>query len=185
VERRNEPIDTGLERLATAAADSPGHAATLAGRLVGAMPGTARPDDVAVLVLARREAPGESLVVRLPAEATSLGPLRERLRRWLASADLERRAAADLLLAVGEAASNAVEHAIEPHPAAIVVTVRIAPGGPVYEVRDHGRWDGEPSAPHRGRGMQIIRALSGDVGVDRSPEGTTVTIRPGKEDRSA
>ena len=124
VERRSEPIDAGLGRLAEAASDSPGHAGTLAGRLVAAMPDTARPDDVAVLVLARREAAGQPLVMRLPAEATSLGPLRDRLRRWLDAAGVDRREAADVLLAVGEAASNAVEHPIAPAPAAIVVSLR-------------------------------------------------------------
>jgi anti-sigma regulatory factor (Ser/Thr protein kinase) len=186
VERRGEPIDDGLGRLAEAAADSPGHAPTLAGRLVWAMPDTARPDDVAVLVLARREAAGEPFVLRLPAEATSLGPLRDRLRRWLDAAGVDRREAADVLLAVGEAASNAVEHPLEPDPAAIVVSLRhAADGAATIEIRDHGRWDDAPSAPHRGRGMQIMRAIAGDVAVDRSPQGTTVTIHHRRGDRSA
>src|SRR5215210_1899278 len=186
VERRDEPIDSGLARLAEAASDSPGHAATLAGRLVGAVPGTARPDDVAVLALARLEAAGEPLVVRLPAEATSLSPLRDRLRRWLEATGADPRQAADVLLAVGEAASNAIEHALEPDPAAIVVTARGTDGGgPTIEIRDHGRWDDQPSAPHRGRGMQIMRAIAGDVAVDRSPTGTIVTIQHRKEEGAA
>ena len=150
------------------------------------MPDTGRPDDVAVLVLARREAAGEPLVMRLPAEATSLGPLRERLRRWLDAAGLDRREVADVLLAVGEAASNAVEHPLEPDPAAIVVSLRrTGDGAATIEIRDHGRWDEAPSAAHRGRGMQIMRAIAGDVAVDRSPEGTTVTIHHRRGDRSA
>ncbi len=185
VERRDEPIDAGLARLAEAAADCPGHAATLAGRLVSAIPGTARPDDVAVLALARRESPGEPLLVRLPAEASSLSPLRDRMRHWLDAAGVEGRAAADVLLAVGEAASNAVEHPIQPDPAAIVVGLRRGTdGATLIEVRDHGRWNDEPSAPHRGRGMQIMRAISGEVAVERTPEGTTITIhhRTGEAD---
>jgi serine/threonine-protein kinase RsbW len=46
----------------------------------------------------------------------------------------------------------------------------------VIEVRDHGRWNEEPSEPHRGRGMAIMRAVAGDVGVERSSAGTTITI---------
>jgi signal transduction histidine kinase/serine phosphatase RsbU (regulator of sigma subunit) len=179
VERRGEPIDTGLRRLAEAAADSPGHAATLVERLVAAMPGSARPDDVAVMALSRREAGGERLVVRLPADATSLAPLRERLRRWLLAEGLDRAAAGDVLLAAGEAASNAVEHPIEPVPPAIVVTLaREGTGVTRVDIRDHGRWDAEPSLPHRGRGMQIMRRISGEeIEIDRTPHGTTVTIR--------
>jgi anti-sigma regulatory factor (Ser/Thr protein kinase) len=183
VERRDEPIDSGLARLAEAASDSPGHAATLTGRLVGAMPGTARPDDVAVLALARLEAAGEPLVVRLPAVATSLSPLRDRLRRWLVATGADPRQAADVLLAVGEAASNAIEHAVAPDPAAIVVTAHGADGDSTIEIRDHGRWNDEPSAPHRGRGMQIMQAIARDVAVDRTPTGTTVTIQHWKEQR--
>jgi anti-sigma regulatory factor (Ser/Thr protein kinase) len=185
VERRGEPIDTGLDRLAEAASDSPAHAATLAHRLVDAMPGTARPDDVAVLVLSRREAAGEPLVVRLPADATSLAPLRERLRRWLMAQGMTRSEAGDVLLAVGEAASNAVEHPLEPSPPAILVTLaRGSDGETRMEIRDHGNWDAEPSLPHRGRGMQIMRAISeGEVVIDRTAGGTTVSIRHRRGER--
>ncbi len=178
VERRGETIDTGLGRLALAAADSPGHAATLAGRLVAAMPSAGRPDDVAVMALSRREAAGEPLVVRLPADATSLGPLRQRLRRWLVAEGFARTDAGDVLLAVGEAASNAIEHPIEPAPAAIVATLSRGGNGETrIEMRDHGGWDTAPSQAHRGRGMHIMRAIAtGDVAIDRGAEGTTVTL---------
>jgi signal transduction histidine kinase/serine phosphatase RsbU (regulator of sigma subunit)/DNA-binding response OmpR family regulator/anti-sigma regulatory factor (Ser/Thr protein kinase) len=187
VERRGEPIDTGLSRVAEAASDSPAHAVTLARRLVAAMPGSARPDDVAVLALSRREAAGEPLVVRLPAEATSLAPLRERLRRWLVAEGWSRADAGDVLLAVGEAASNAIEHALEPSPAAVVVTLaRGGEGETNIEIRDHGHWDAEPSQPHRGRGMQIMQAVAtGDVAIDRSEQGTTVRILHRRGDGTA
>ena len=187
VERRGEPIDTGLDRLAEAASDSPAHAATLAQRLVAAMPDSARPDDVAVLALSRREAAGERLIVRLPAEANSLGPLRERLRRWLLAAGMDRAEAGDILLATGEAASNAVEHPLEPSPPAIVVTLSNGPAGETsIVIRDHGHWDAEPSAPHRGRGMQIMQAVSdGEIAIDRTAQGTTVTIRHRRGERIA
>jgi len=186
VERRGEPIDTGLDRLAEAAADSPAHAVTLARRLVAAMPGSARPDDVAVLALSRREAAGEPLVVRLPAEATSLAPLRERLRRWLVAEGLNRSDAGDVLLAVGEAASNAIEHAVEPSPAAVVISLARGDDGETnIEIRDHGRWDAEPSMPHRGRGMHIIESIAtGDVAIERSEQGTRVSIRHTRGDHA-
>jgi len=185
VERRHEPIDTGLGRLAEVAADAPGHARTLADRLVAAMSDSARPDDVAVLVLSRHAADGEPLVVRLPAVPTSLGPLRERLRHWLDGQGLDGAAAGDVLLAVGEAASNAIEHALEPAPAAFVVTLTRMEGDSVrIEIRDHGRWDEQPSAPHRGRGMHIMQAVAGEVAVERTPAGTTVTIHHRKGDRA-
>ena len=181
VERRGESIDAGLARLAAAAADCPGHAGTLAGRLALGASDTARPDDVAVLALSRHQDAGAPLLIRLPAEATSLAPLRDRLRRWLEGEGVERAVAADLLLAAGEAASNAVEHPLAPAPAAIVLDARRTDDGYAeIAVRDHGRWNDEPSAPHRGRGMEIIQAIvgeGGDVRVDRTDGGTTISFR--------
>jgi signal transduction histidine kinase/DNA-binding response OmpR family regulator len=177
VERRREAIDVGLARLATAAADSPGSAATLARHLVRSMSDAERPDDVAVLVLARTEGPGEPLVLRLPAEAAALGALRARLRRWLDGASIAAGDAADLLLAAGEAASNAIEHPVAAYPHSIVLRAdRTADGAARIEIRDHGRWKEQPSEPNRGRGMTIMRAVAGEVGVERSPEGTTITL---------
>ena len=81
------------------------------------------------------------------------------------------------MLAVGEAASNAIEHPVAAYPHAIVVRARVTgDGAALIEVRDHGRWNEEPSEPHRGRGMAIMRAVAGDVGVERSSDGTTITI---------
>jgi anti-sigma regulatory factor (Ser/Thr protein kinase) len=177
VERRGEQIDSGLARLAEAAADSPGHAGTLADRLVAAIPDMARPDDVAVMALARREGPGERLEVRLPAEPTSLAPLRVRLRRWLQAEGLGRTDAGDVLLVVGEAASNAIEHAIAPAPAAFVVSLsRAGDGVTRIEISDNGRWDSAPSQRHRGRGMHIMQAIAGEAAITRSDGGTTITL---------
>ena len=66
-------------------------------------------DDVAVLLYRH---PPSSLSVRSPARPTSLALIRERLRRWLPSAAIDADAAEDVLLAVGEAAANATEHAV-------------------------------------------------------------------------
>jgi signal transduction histidine kinase/serine phosphatase RsbU (regulator of sigma subunit)/DNA-binding response OmpR family regulator len=177
VERRGESIDAGLERLAAAATSSPGHAPTLAARLVREMPEADRPDDVAVLVFARHGVATEPAVVRLPAEPGSLAALRDRLRRWMGDSGVAPGPAQDLLLAVGEAAANAVEHPLEPAPAAIVVTAERDGRDVVVVVRDHGRWQAAPSDQHRGRGLGIMRALASDVDVRRTDAGTFVTIR--------
>jgi anti-sigma regulatory factor (Ser/Thr protein kinase) len=186
VERRGQSIDVGLARLAAKAADSPGHASTLAGRLAHSAQEATRPDDVAVLALTRHERDGDALVLRLPAEAESLGALRGRLRRWLEARGAGRSDVADLLLAVGEAASNAVEHPVGSETPAIVLEAHASDGYAEISVRDHGRWNDEPSAEHRGRGMQIIRAIAdeGDVQVDRTEQGTTISFRRRLEGRA-
>ncbi len=177
VERRDEVLDVGLDRLAAAANDCPGDATALAERLVAAMPDSELPDDVAVLALTRTAGPGEPLEIRLPAEPGSLARLRRVLRRWMAQAGIEGEAAADLLLVCGEAAANAVEHALDPDPAAFVVGIGQEDGETVVRVRDHGRWRDRPSQSHRGRGLPIMRALVRDVEIERTPAGTTTTLR--------
>ena len=115
-------------------------------------------------------------------------PRRPRSRRCATACAAGSRARAssgpsprDLLLAAGEAASNAVEHPLAPAPAAIVLDARRTDDGYAeIAVRDHGRWNDEPSAPHRGRGMEIIQAIvgeGGDVRVDRTDGGTTISFR--------
>jgi two-component sensor histidine kinase len=44
-------------------------------------------------------------------------------------------------------------------------------------VRDYGRWKDTPPDPDRGRGLALIDALAEGSAIERSPEGTTVTIR--------
>jgi anti-sigma regulatory factor (Ser/Thr protein kinase) len=177
VERRTEPIDVGFARVAASATDCAGDATALAQRLVRSMPGAERPDDVALLAVARHAAPGDTLTLRLPAEPQSLGPLRERLRAWLREGGAPPRLVNDVLLASGEAASNAVEHPVDPSPPAIVVTARLDGGHAEIVVRDHGRWRDGSSGRFRGRGLQIMRALSPEVEIARGPSGSTVRIR--------
>jgi anti-sigma regulatory factor (Ser/Thr protein kinase) len=82
----------------------------------------------------------------------------------------------DLLLAVCEAASNAVEHGRDPSKPFFDVLTEIGDDRVTVVVRDHGQWsDGRPGA-HRGRGMAMMRMLA-DSRVVAGPQGTTVTIR--------
>ncbi len=182
VERRGESIDAGLARLAAAAADCPGHAGTLAGRLALGASDAAQAGR-------RRRARAEPPPGRRQRRCWSGSPPRRPRSRRCATAcaaGSTARASSgpsprDLLLAAGEAASNAVEHPLAPAPAAIVLDARRTDDGYAeIAVRDHGRWNDEPSAPHRGRGMEIIQAIvgeGGDVRVDRTDGGTTISFR--------
>jgi signal transduction histidine kinase/serine phosphatase RsbU (regulator of sigma subunit)/CheY-like chemotaxis protein len=176
VERRDEPLDTGFDRMIAAALRGPQDATGLAAHLVTEMPGSERPDDVAVLAFARAGLPGDPLSLRIEPSATALAPMRRRLRRWLADAGAGEELSGDLLLAAGEAAGNAIEHAVAPDPAMVAVSARVADGAVVIEVRDYGSWREGPSAPHRGHGLGIMDALADDLQVVREPEGTTVRI---------
>jgi anti-sigma regulatory factor (Ser/Thr protein kinase) len=120
------------------------------------------------------------LRIRLPAIPASLAVIRAHLRSWLPTAAVNPTAAADVLLAVGEAAANAVEHAVRGAAGDVVVevTARATNTGLALTIRDNGRWHAPPSATprERGHGSRLMRALVDTVTITPSPQGTTVEM---------
>ena len=177
VERRNVPLDERLEVLrAAVSAESPGKVcARVMGRLVGPDPTS---DDIAVLALRRQSVDEEAVLdLTVPAVATSLRSIRVAVRRWLASAGAGPADVADLLTAIGEASSNAVEHAYGPTQGTITVRLERDPDGVVVAtVRDTGRWR-EPRGANRGRGIRLMEQTSDQVDIAPGPTGTEVVIR--------
>jgi anti-sigma regulatory factor (Ser/Thr protein kinase) len=126
---------------------------------------------------ARQPAP---MRVLLPAIPASLAIIRAHLRRWLPTAAVNASAAAEVLLAVGEAASNAVEHAVRDaaHNVVVEVTARATDTGLALTVKDNGRWHAPQSSPRgRGHGSRLMRALVDTVTITPTPQGTTVEMR--------
>jgi anti-sigma regulatory factor (Ser/Thr protein kinase) len=119
------------------------------------------------------------LRIRLPAIPASLAVIRAHLRSWLPSAAVNPATAADILLAVGEAASNAVEHAVRgvTRDVVVEVTARATTTGLALTVRDNGRWRARPAPGQRGHGSRLMRALVDTVTITPSPQGTTVEMR--------
>jgi anti-sigma regulatory factor (Ser/Thr protein kinase) len=121
------------------------------------------------------------LNIRLPAVPASLAVIRAHLRTWLPTAAVNPCTAADVLLAVGEAATNAVEHAGggTARNVELEVTVRATDTGLALTVRDNGRWHApQPSSPgHRGYGRRLMSALVDHVTITPTPQGTTVEMR--------
>jgi anti-sigma regulatory factor (Ser/Thr protein kinase) len=118
--------------------------------------------------------------VLLPAIPASLAVIRAHLRRWLPTAAVNTSAAAEVLLAVGEAASNAVEHAVRgaAHNVVVEVTARATDTGLALTVKDNGRWHAPLSSPQgRGHGSRLMRALVDTVTITPTPQGTTVEMR--------
>jgi anti-sigma regulatory factor (Ser/Thr protein kinase)/anti-anti-sigma regulatory factor len=100
------------------------------------------------------------------------------VRRWASAAGLHEDAIDDLLLALGEATGNAVEHAYRDAdgPGRFIVELRLdGAGDVVVSVTDTGTWRPPPADPgSRGRGLQIIATLAGDVDLSSGPSGTTL-----------
>jgi anti-sigma regulatory factor (Ser/Thr protein kinase) len=121
------------------------------------------------------------LQLRLPAIPASLAVVRAHLRSWLPTAAVNAATAADVLLAVGEAASNAVEHAVRGVGRDVVleITARATDTGLALTVKDNGRWHALPpdARTRRGHGSRLMRALVDTVTITPTPQGTTVEMR--------
>jgi anti-anti-sigma factor len=179
VERRESTLDEGMDRLADVAgrlraAAVPTAAETVLDRMLG---GKGPSDDVAVVVARLLPPP---VRIDVPASPGRLRTIRGAVREWAAGAVLDADTSDDLLLAVGEAAANAVEHAY-PGPGAgrVRVEVRLDPPAEVaVTVADDGTWRAPPEdRGFRGRGLQLVRELARDVAVDAGPHGTVVRFR--------
>ncbi len=180
-ERRDRDLDAGLDRLVTVADGLRGVP------LEQAVDDVTREllvdeqtrDDVCVLLLSWT---GDDFVQDLPADLSGLSELRRRLASWLSDRGVDEDARDDVVLATSEVVANAAEHGSGLDPgAAVRLTAGLAalPAGDevVVRVRDRGVWrDRADGSPHRGRGLQIVRALVDEVDV-QGGDGTTVVLR--------
>jgi anti-anti-sigma factor len=178
VERRDEIIDDGLDRLGASAArhHALAPAALTDALLADAIDGDrdAPADDVA-LIVARLVPP--PLRLELSAEAPVLRTLRTEVLAWAGAAGLDEDEVYDLQLAVGEAAANSVEHAYRDRPVGTlqVELVREASGTISVKVRDEGDWRPAPADKgFRGRGLGLIRDVTSRMYLDHGPAGTEV-----------
>ena len=175
VEKRGATLDDGMERLAEVAhAARTGGVQDLLDAVLDGLVGSGPTDDVAVV--AARLTPAR-LVVDLLASAGTLRDVRRQVREWAGTAVLDADTVDDLLLALGEAAANAVEHAYGGRPGRLRVEATLVGGERVaVTVADEGRWRTAPADPgFRGRGLQLVRELSaGSVEVERGNGGTVV-----------
>ncbi|HEX8645894.1 MAG TPA: SpoIIE family protein phosphatase [Thermoleophilaceae bacterium] len=177
VERRGESIDTGLANLRRVAAAVAGRPAEEAcDRLVAAADAESVADDVAVLAIRLPSAAAERLDLHLPAQPGALATMRRAFQDWLRGREVEERIGYDVLVALGEAAANAVEHAYGPSEAYFRVSAEIDTGDVVVTVRDEGQWR-EARGSHRGRGLSMMRDLMDDVKVESDEDGTKVVMR--------
>ena len=130
-----------------------------------------------VVVLYRH--PPSPLDLTVPAEPASLVVVRNQLRTWLGRTGADEEICADILLAVGEAATNAAEHAHDGSGRPVRITVRadLDDGVLRFTVSDNGSWKTPtPSSGHRGHGIRLMRALVDGVDVTTTSEGTTVQM---------
>ncbi len=178
VERRRWSLDAGIAEAGAAVHRGGAEAVEdLATAIMTAMaPAGGYEDDVA-LVLYRHPAP---LDLTFPAESAQLAPVRATLRNWLNRCDLSHRTIQDVLVAVGEACANAVEHG---HRHAPGQQIRLRAAATVTQlqltVTDTGRWKASQPADrtNRGHGIPLMRALMQQVTIEPGDAGTTVDMQ--------
>jgi GAF domain-containing protein/anti-sigma regulatory factor (Ser/Thr protein kinase) len=176
IEERSESLEAGLARLRESAAGSATMSLDdLCGHIVStALDGRDVQDDAAVLAV-RLLPLGDRLAFRLPADPSALAPLRATLRRWLAAAGASEEERYEILVACGEACTNAIRHGTGGASGEFEVDAELN-GDVVIAVRDHGRWR-SPRAGVGGRGLSIIEHYVDEVDVVRSATGTEVRMR--------
>ena len=121
-----------------------------------------------------------TFVRRVEAKFTSLGALRADLRLWLESVDVGRDEIDDVLVAVGEAVTNAIEHGHRQDGRTIGFEARRREGEIELIVDDNGTWQAprsEDSDSDRGRGILLMRQLMDDVLLEPGSAGTKVRLR--------
>jgi len=183
IERPGETLDEGFARLQAAAA----YRAELpigdfCDELLDRMaPPSGYTDDVVLLAVRPNHCTARSFATVLPAAPVNIPAARHRLRDWLTGIPVDPRREADILLAIGEAVSNAIEHgsggdslrtvSIEAFVRDHVVTATVS---------DTGRWSGDSSASQRslrgGRGLTMINGLADHVRTVRTAHGTRITL---------
>ncbi len=181
VEDRLHGLGEQLERLRAAAQAGPSDLEALCDHLAASAParggGVVDEDDVAILALRVRSIPGERLAFEIPAEADALAAARGRLGRWLDVLGAEPAEAHRLLMACGEACTNAIEHAYGLGEARVLIDAAWEGGEVEVTIRDFGRWRSSAPESTRGRGLPIMEQLTDELRVDRGNDGTTVSLR--------
>jgi anti-sigma regulatory factor (Ser/Thr protein kinase) len=101
------------------------------------------------------------------------------LRKWLTQAKLNPEQAMDVLVAAGEAVTNAIEHGHRDRPEG---TISLSATALVDQVRliiaDTGEWKPPDLVADstRGRGILMMRTLMQDVTINPETAGTTVHL---------
>jgi serine phosphatase RsbU (regulator of sigma subunit)/anti-sigma regulatory factor (Ser/Thr protein kinase) len=177
VERPDEGLEKGLDRLVEAVLASGGDDAdaicdAVVRRL---LPRGAARDDAAIVVL--RVAPSsDRIALRMDAEPEAVPAARRIVSRWLREAGASEAEIFDVTVACAEACANAIEHSYGPVRAEIELGCALDADGVTIRVSDFGSWR-PPRGTHRGRGLQVMRAMMDAVDVRSSERGTTVVLR--------
>jgi anti-sigma regulatory factor (Ser/Thr protein kinase) len=177
VERRQESLDAGLARLADAS-----HAArrlpleALQREIVqSSFADYEQQDDVAMICAELVSQSTTRFTRSIEPDPGELAPTRRSLTYWLRAGGAAPERSRDIVLAIGEALANAVEHGHNGR-ARVELDVRREGDQITATVQDRGSWADQVVDDTRGRGLRIMEALADRVEVDRGDHGTKVSL---------
>lgn len=171
------------------AADASPPAEQVCQRAVAALTGRGHFDDVTVLAAEFMADPVPELALELPAEVGNVLRIRRAFTAWLNRVDVAVTDGNDLLLAVVETVTNAVEHAYrDEKPGLVGFRATLHEDGSLEcQVTDHGRWRRpSPATGNRGHGLMVaaqvvdtmrISHAMPPAGSESGSRGTVVTLR--------
>lgn len=118
------------------------------------------------------------LMLLFPPKPTQLSHVRDAVDRWLKPLPIPGDRAAEIILALNEAAANAIEHAYRgfTEPRAVSIEASISGAELVAVIADRGIWRPRRSRLDSGRGFILMRALSDGVDLQHDI-GTRVCLR--------
>jgi serine phosphatase RsbU (regulator of sigma subunit)/anti-sigma regulatory factor (Ser/Thr protein kinase) len=176
VERRGESLDEGLDRLRQVVAEGPSDLEELCTHILTELIGD-RPagDDVALLAVRARPSKSGHVMLRLPAEVSSVPVARHAIGKLLYEHGATAEETHALELAISEAAANAVEHAYDPGDHDFEVSAEVRAEGVYVTVSDSGRWR-SPRGRARGLGLGLIEQMIDEVDLQRTDNGTTLRM---------
>ncbi|MEA2155538.1 MAG: hypothetical protein QOE11_1678 [Solirubrobacteraceae bacterium] len=178
VERRDAGIDSRLEQLRATLESAPEDLAAALEQITATLTDDSlRTDDIALLALRAHGPPPGSFVRAIRGVAEDLRDLRADLRAWLAGIGAERGQINDVLIAVGEACSNAIEHAGAGDGATVDVRAHMRGHELAVSVGDRGIWRAATAPADRGHGLRLMRVLSSGVKIATAENGTRVDLR--------
>ena len=178
VERRDASIDTRLEQLRAAVETTSSDLPTQLKQLTTTLTGEGvRRDDIALLALRAHGPPAGAFTAAIRGDTEDLSALRADLRTWLAGVGTTHAEANDVLIAIGEACSNAIEHAGAGDGATIDVRARATGRDVAVSIGDSGVWRAATEQGDRGHGLRLMRVLSTGMKVATAESGTRVEMR--------
>ena len=100
------------------------------------------------------------------------------MRRWLAQNGVDSDTSYDVLLATGEACSNAIQHAYGATGGDLKLEGTVESGNVTVVVTDHGAWrEPRPLGDNAGRGMAVMKQTMDSLDVTTTAVGTRVVLR--------